>query len=263
MLPMNSAVSLEAAESNQVADAECEVDSHGCKLDDSLLGGESWRRLWDVDMNLKCGEQENIQDEEFSSNLRNSETHTVKKGPGDSYTLETPTNSKVMYIICSATEQRPYGEEKGGDRPLIVVKTSDSASKRSSQYRGVTRHRYTGRYEAHLWDNSKVKTGAYQNEEQAARAHDSAALKYWGPGAFINFPIDEYKDQLIAMENFTKEEYILLIRRRSPGFARGRSKYRGVTRHHQDGRWEARIGREPGAKYHYLGIFGASFYPDL
>jgi hypothetical protein len=31
--------------------------------------------------------------------------------------------------------------------------------------------------------------GAYQNEEQAARAHDSAALKYWGPGAFINFPV--------------------------------------------------------------------------
>jgi hypothetical protein len=32
--------------------------------------------------------------------------------------------------------------------------------------------------------------GAYQNEEQAARAHDSAALKYWGPGAFINFPVN-------------------------------------------------------------------------
>lgn len=223
--------------------------------------------------------------------------------------------------------------------------------------------------------------GAYQNEEQAARAHDSAALKYWGRGAFINFPVnscplnahvffecsnillwqiygassldcdlwkqvDEYKDQLIAMENFTKEEYILLIRRSvdmiirfsvlklhaihslihveifhwerglwdfqwqkepwlctwsfkiswshkvcipptfeltgphilhysclnlrlfqiqesSSGNKMFLSSFVECSRHHQDGRWEARIGREPGAKYHYLGIFGASSYPDL
>lgn len=29
-----------------------------------------------------------------------------------------------------------------------------AAGKRSSIYRGVTRHRWTGRYEAHLWDKS-------------------------------------------------------------------------------------------------------------
>jgi hypothetical protein len=159
MLPMSSAVSLEAAESNQVADAECEVDSHGCKLDDSLLGGETWRRHWDVDMNLKCGEQENIQDEEFSSNLRNSETHTVKKGvaqkqhdaecswhsgpedapqeisphiqPGDSYTLETPTNSKVMYITCSATEQRPCETMVGVEESTELAKDPEDMAPRN------------------------------------------------------------------------------------------------------------------------------------
>ena len=36
---------------------------------------------------------------------------------------------------------------------------------------------------------------------------------------------------------------------------RGQSKYRGVTRHHQQGRWEARIGRVRGNKYLYLGTF--------
>lgn len=29
-----------------------------------------------------------------------------------------------------------------------------------------------------------------------------------------------------------------------------------LSRHHQDGRWEARIGRHSGAKYHYLGTYG-------
>ena len=33
------------------------------------------------------------------------------------------------------------------------------------------------------------------------------------------------------------------------------SRYRGVTRHHQHGRWEARIGRVLGNKYLYLGTF--------
>ncbi|KAL5981810.1 hypothetical protein ACLOJK_015875 [Asimina triloba] len=71
-----------------------------------------------------------------------------------------------------------------------------AAGKRSSIYRGVTRlpflmmilmlrHRWTGRYEAHLWDkstwnqnqNKKGKQGAYDDEEAAARAYDLAALK--------------------------------------------------------------------------------------
>lgn len=33
--------------------------------------------------------------------------------------------------------------------------------------------------------------GAYDDEEAAARAYDLAALKYWGPGTLINFPVRE------------------------------------------------------------------------
>ena len=36
------------------------------------------------------------------------------------------------------------------------------------------------------------------------------------------------------------------------------SQYRGVTRHHQHGKWEARIGRVDGSKYLYLGTFDAA-----
>jgi len=31
--------------------------------------------------------------------------------------------------------------------------------------------------------------GAYDDEDAAARAHDLAALKYWGPGTVLNFPV--------------------------------------------------------------------------
>ncbi|KAK6126999.1 hypothetical protein DH2020_039265 [Rehmannia glutinosa] len=75
----------------------------------------------------------------------------------------------------------------------------DSPPKRSSIYRGVTRHRWTGRYEAHLWDkncwneaqNKKGRQGAYDNEEAAAHAYDLAALKYWGPDTILNFSLVE------------------------------------------------------------------------
>ncbi|GMJ15162.1 ARIA-interacting double AP2 domain protein, WRINKLED 3 [Hibiscus trionum] len=71
----------------------------------------------------------------------------------------------------------------------------DSPPKRSSIYRGVTRHRWTGRYEAHLWDkncwnesqNKKGRQGAYDDEESAAHAYDLAALKYWGQDTILNF----------------------------------------------------------------------------
>ncbi|KAF8103424.1 hypothetical protein N665_0188s0360 [Sinapis alba] len=57
------------------------------------------------------------------------------------------------------------------------------------------------------------------------------------------------------MEGNSKEEYIGSLRRKSSGFSRGVSKYRGVARHHHNGRWEARIGRVFGNKYLYLGTY--------
>ena len=48
---------------------------------------------------------------------------------------------------------------------------------------------------------------------------------------------------------------IIVARRKSSGFSRGASMYRRVTRHHQHGRWQARIGRIAGNKDFYLGTF--------
>ncbi|KAG9451868.1 hypothetical protein H6P81_004772 [Aristolochia fimbriata] len=162
--------------------------------------------------------------------------------------------------------QDKNGEKVGVDQSAAPTTTAGggvAAAKRSSRFRGVSRHRWTGRFEAHLWDKGswnatqkkKGKQGAYDEEESAARAYDLAALKYWGPTTFTNFPVSDYEKEIQIMQNVTKEEYLASLRRKSSGFSRGVSKYRGVARHHHNGRWEARIGRVFGNKYLYLGTY--------
>ncbi|XP_021281898.1 AP2-like ethylene-responsive transcription factor BBM [Herrania umbratica] len=154
-------------------------------------------------------------------------------------------------------------DSESGAIEAMPRKSIDTFGQRTSIYRGVTRHRWTGRYEAHLWDNScrregqtrKGRQGGYDKEEKAARAYDLAALKYWGTTTTTNFPISNYEKELEEMKHMTRQEYVASLRRKSSGFSRGASIYRGVTRHHQHGRWQARIGRVAGNKDLYLGTF--------
>ncbi|KAG6580581.1 APETALA2-like protein 3, partial [Cucurbita argyrosperma subsp. sororia] len=126
---------------------------------------------------------------------------------------------------------------------------------RSSQYRGVTFYRRTGRWESHIWDCGKqVYLGGFDTAHAAARAYDRAAIKFRGVDADINFNVSDYDEDIKQMSNFTKEEFVHILRRHSTGFSRGSSKYRGVTLH-KCGRWEARMGQFLGKKYIYLGLF--------
>nr|GMC95084.1 floral homeotic protein APETALA 2 [Ipomoea batatas]GME09786.1 floral homeotic protein APETALA 2 [Ipomoea batatas] len=126
---------------------------------------------------------------------------------------------------------------------------------RSSQYRGVTFYRRTGRWESHIWDCGKqVYLGGFDTAHAAARAYDRAAIKFRGVEADINFSLEDYEEDLKQMSNLTKEEFVHVLRRQSTGFPRGSSKYRGVTLH-KCGRWEARMGQFLGKKYVYLGLF--------
>uniref|UniRef100_A0A803PT46 AP2-like ethylene-responsive transcription factor PLT2 n=1 Tax=Cannabis sativa TaxID=3483 RepID=A0A803PT46_CANSA len=201
---------------------------------------------------------------DFQENPSNLQSLTLSMGSGSkgSSVCETSSTDNVSTNNTTSTAVEPAAAAAAA----APRRTLDTFGQRTSIYRGVTRHRWTGRYEAHLWDNScrregqsrkgrQVYLGGYDKEEKAARAYDMAALKYWGTSTTTNFPISNYEKELEDMKNMTRQEFVASIRRKSSGFSRGASMYRGVTRHHQHGRWQARIGRVAGNKDLYLGTF--------
>ncbi|KAA8516507.1 hypothetical protein F0562_016987 [Nyssa sinensis] len=110
-------------------------------------------------------------------------------------------------------QQRPQGK-----------KSRRGPRSRSSQYRGVTFYRRTGRWESHIWDCGKqVYLGGFDTAHTAARAYDRAAIKFRGVDADINFNISDYEEDLKQMRNLTKEEFVHILRRQSTGFSRGSS----------------------------------------
>ncbi|XP_008674913.1 AP2-like ethylene-responsive transcription factor AIL5 [Zea mays] len=178
------------------------------------------------------------------------------------------SSSGSCYVPPSWSPKRS-SKKKRSSRRRAKNGAAVATRRTSSIYKGVTRHRATGKYEAHLWDKNarnrtgtkkgrQVYVGAFDNEEAAARAYDLAALKYcgWGSHSTLNFPLESYRHEHENMQRMTREAYLAALRRRSSCFSRGASGYRGVAKHHHNGRWEARIGYPCGKKYVYLGTFG-------
>ncbi|KAG6404714.1 hypothetical protein SASPL_136967 [Salvia splendens] len=170
--------------------------------------------------------------------------------PVDKPVDEAPPPPPEALSLSMSTSSHSSDSKLGGGGGCAVEsvprKNIETFGQRTSIYRGVTRHRWTGRYEAHLWDNScrregqtrKGRQGGYDKEEKAARAYDLAALKYWGTTTTTNLPISNYETEIEEMKHMTRQEYVASLRR-----------------HHQHGRWQARIGRVAGNKDLYLGTF--------
>ena len=136
--------------------------------------------------------------------------------------------------------------------------SADSPRVGGHNFRGVTWHHCTGSWEAHIWEAKKQSyLGGFNSSAAAATAYDILAVRLKGlDEASLNFSKAVYKPYDDLIKASTRDEAIHAVRRKSCGFSRGTSRYRGVTRRSGSGRWEARSACIDGSrKYTYLGTF--------
>jgi len=150
---------------------------------------------------------------------------------------------------------------------------------RSSRFRGVCQHRWTGRWDAHLWDSDFVRkqpskgrsrgrqvyVGNFLCELDASRGYDRASLVWWGPGATLNHPLEDYARELPLYEALGRDEAVPFLRhslRHSPGVG-GAARFTGVFWGKGPGQFEARLPRPTHAgaagqvPFLFLGTFGS------
>nr|KJB20237.1 hypothetical protein B456_003G139800 [Gossypium raimondii] len=131
------------------------------------------------------------------------------------------SSNKSKWIDLSFERKEAAAEPRVmQQQPLQTVKKSRRGPRsRSSQYRGVTFYRRTGRWESHIWDCGKqVYLGGFDTAHAAARAYDRAAIKFRGVDADINFSLCDYEDDMKQTKDLSKEEFVHVLRRQSAGF---------------------------------------------
>ncbi|KAG7613638.1 AP2/ERF domain [Arabidopsis suecica] len=190
---------------------------------------------------LKGGgeEEEEEDDDERSAVMMTKEFFPVAKGMNF---MDSSAQSSRSTVDISFQRGKQGGDfigsgSGGGDASRVMQPPSQPVKKsrrgprsKSSQYRGVTFYRRTGRWESHIWDCGKqVYLGGFDTAHAAARAYDRAAVKFRGLEADINFVIGDYEEDLKQMANLSKEEVVQVLRRQSSGFSRNNSRYQGVA----------------------------------
>ncbi|KAH8505581.1 hypothetical protein H0E87_012709 [Populus deltoides] len=236
-------------ESSGSFDSSSIVNADGCGDEDSCSNGDLFAYNFSILSNeisvKKTVDCDNNNDDGDDSGDRTIQLFPVACGIKN-VGGESQSSSTMQMQWSGVGECRDQGSpsEHGIVAQQKPVKKSRRGPRsRSSQYRGVTFYRRTGRWESHIW--------GFDTAHAAARVYDRAAIKFRGVDADINFNVTDYDEDVKQMRNFTKEEFVHILRRQSTGFSRGSSKYRGVTLH-KCGRWEARMGQFLGKNIHCL-----------
>ena len=147
---------------------------------------------------------------------------------------KTLDNQKANLRVCSHS--------------LNTANVDKQPTPTSSQFKGVCRHKKSRRWYSSIKCNYKrYFLGNYDDEVTAARAYDFAALEYFGEYACLNFEKDRELYLSGAIKK-PKREY-----RHKFSSRKYSSRFRGVSRHKRNRKWQAYITYND--KRHYLGSF--------
>ncbi|CAG9466128.1 unnamed protein product [Pedinophyceae sp. YPF-701] len=168
------------------------------------------------------------------------------KSPSGASHADASNDGSVLMVppvaahVAAASALSPGAS--GRSSKLGAVSQRPMVKQGSSRFRGVTRHRWTGRFEAHLWDSSvqrkqskagrsrgkQIYLGGFPSEEDAARAYDRASIVWWGESAMLNYPWDDYKDEVAVLTALSRDAATQRLRTKEAGFVDNEAGFHGV-----------------------------------
>lgn len=125
---------------------------------------------------------------------------------------ETSSTSAVSNL--RAAVEAVLGSTPTLPTEVEAVREERFAANGAVKFRGVTRHKRTLRFEAHIWESKKqIYLGGFESELLAARSHDIMALKCkgldWGS---LNFDRADYAQVIEVLPRVEKEDIIYCLR---------------------------------------------------
>ncbi|KAG1655817.1 hypothetical protein FOA52_008380 [Chlamydomonas sp. UWO 241] len=115
---------------------------------------------------------------------------------------------------CAAVQVHGPGAKRnfpGEATSELPASRGEERKKRSSSYVGVAWHKGSSLWVGRLWDPQDKRSrhiGSYTSEEDAARAHDFAAVQVHGPGAKRNFPGEDISELPAPVGEMQKKQHM-------------------------------------------------------
>jgi len=115
-----------------------------------------------------------------------------------------------VYSDAALSLKARFAEICASGRGLVLVPPA-------TKFRGVTKHRRTGKFEGHIWASGRqLFLGSFEDEGSAAMAHDVMAIKQKGlSGATTNRPVECYEPLLGFLMACQDAEVVWALRQAS------------------------------------------------
>eukprot|EP00210_Caulerpa_lentillifera_P008872 g8464.t1 len=157
-----------------------------------------------------------------------------------------PLHAMCEPLVSTGLVYAPDLNHQGRDsfQGLCEPRAKKTKTNATSQYKGVTKHRQTGKFEAHLWDATVIRRGkerrgrkrgkqiylgGFTSELAAARTYDMAAICFWGNAAVTNFPVEDYAADWEFLKSTDKHSIVKILRRSAGGYRNNSKIFSGLV----------------------------------